>query len=313
MVDSLGGHVVQGRAWAQFHEAQGNNVLWAAGAATGARWCWLGIIRSRRGFRDLYLPYGPAFDGTANFDEALTSALDAARSNGIDMVRIEPWGGVDADHLRSRGAVPTRQIQPQHTWLIDLRQTEEELFKGCNTNRRRDIRTAAKNGLKIWRTENPDDIGTFISLLGATAERGHFNVHSDGYYRTLAQTLMPRGAASLYFAGMDAADPIAGILGLHTRFAAYYAHAAADQERSREHNVPGPLAWRMILDAKRAGCVRYDFWGVTRDESPDHPWAGLSRFKRGFGGTMHSTAGTWDVPISGAKYLVYRAARRVAG
>lgn len=307
-LDAIGGHFLQSRSWALFQEALGEQLLWAGGDG----WCWLGIVRERPGFRDLYLPYGPAATGPTSFDAALSHATQTGRNRGFDMVRVEPWGGVDATMLRPRGARPTAAIQPQFTWVIDLIQSEEALLRGLSENRRRNVRTAERKGLRIRRSQDPSEADRFISLLGATAERGHFNVHADRYYRVLLDTLLPRGAASLYFADTGG-DPFAGIIGFHQTNAAYYAHAAADQQRSRTLSAPGPLAWRMLLDARAAGCTRYDFWGVAPNDSAEHPWAGLSRFKRGFGGNLHRTAGTWDVPLSRPKYALYRVARRLLG
>jgi|688.fasta_scaffold28989_1 lipid II:glycine glycyltransferase (peptidoglycan interpeptide bridge formation enzyme) len=51
-------------------------------------------------------------------------------------------------------------------------------------------------------------------------------------------------------------------------------------------NVPASylMQWNGIKFASQKGCVSYDFWGVSPEDKPNHPWANISLFKRGFGG-----------------------------
>jgi lipid II:glycine glycyltransferase (peptidoglycan interpeptide bridge formation enzyme) len=63
------------------------------------------------------------------------------------------------------------------------------------------------------------------------------------------------------------------------------------------------LQWEAIKEAKKRGCVLYDFWGyVDPKKEPNHPWAGPTLFKMGFGGNAHEYVKTQDLPLSW-KYL----------
>ena len=42
----------------------------------------------------------------------------------------------------------------------------------------------------------------------------------------------------------------------------------------------------MIIDAKHNGRKKFDFWGVTTSEDPNHPWYGFTKFKKSFGGEL---------------------------
>ena len=59
-------------------------------------------------------------------------------------------------------------------------------------------------------------------------------------------------------------------------------------------------------DAKKNGAKYYDFWGIAPDDNPKHPWAGVTRFKKGFGGEEVHRPGTFDLVISKPWYLIYK-------
>lgn len=75
------------------------------------------------------------------------------------------------------------------------------------------------------------------------------------------------------------------------------------------------LQWEAIRWARKKGCKLYDLWGV-----PDYPeteleehfldrseglW-GVYRFKRGFGGELRRTIGTWDKVYQPFLYQLYQ-------
>jgi lipid II:glycine glycyltransferase (peptidoglycan interpeptide bridge formation enzyme) len=49
---------------------------------------------------------------------------------------------------------------------------------------------------------------------------------------------------------------------------------------------PGSYAtqWAAIQEGKKRDCHVYNFWGIAPEDQPDHRFAGVSLFKRGFGG-----------------------------
>jgi len=47
--------------------------------------------------------------------------------------------------------------------------------------------------------------------------------------------------------------------------------------------APHLLQWAAIKITKQLGYKYYDFWGIAPSDQPNHPWSGISRFKRGLG------------------------------
>lgn len=300
-VVSLEGHFLQMRPWLQVQEALGNPVVYARGDG----WSWGASVLQGKGVRLLYAPYGPAVASPGDIGPACDALIAAGRSQHLDLVRAEPDTTAQFNDARARSFDGG---QPQHTLLIDLRKDIDSIRGEMTSGRRRSINTAEKKGISIRRSRDPRDAEIFIEMIRKTAGRNQFHPHPAGYYRTVCEILFPQSAGSLYVASVNGADA-AAVLSFESPTTAYYAYAAADASLSRDVIAAAPLAWQIILDAKNEGRHTFDFWGVLPDDSVNHPWTGFSKFKKTFGGTLHSRPGTFDFPINRLKYGLYRFAR----
>lgn len=56
--------------------------------------------------------------------------------------------------------------------------------------------------------------------------------------------------------------------------------------------------WQGINFAKENNCISYDFWGVSPENQPNHPWKNISLFKRGFGGEDSELLHAQDMILS---------------
>jgi lipid II:glycine glycyltransferase (peptidoglycan interpeptide bridge formation enzyme) len=65
-----------------------------------------------------------------------------------------------------------------------------------------------------------------------------------------------------------------------------------------------------MRDAKAAGCLVYDLFGIPPVDDPNHPMAGLYRFKTGFGGRIVHRPGSWDYPYRPLAKVLYSIAER---
>jgi lipid II:glycine glycyltransferase (peptidoglycan interpeptide bridge formation enzyme) len=67
-----------------------------------------------------------------------------------------------------------------------------------------------------------------------------------------------------------------------------------------------------MMDAKDQGFKVFDFWGIAPENAPkDHPWAGFTASKKGFGGYEVDYCGTYDIVLNKSKYRLYNLARKV--
>lgn len=302
----LGGHFLQSSAWGAFQHALGRKVL----QSHDQTWAWQGTELSVPGLRYLYLPYGPAVGSQPA--EAIASALVAAGEHGLDFLRLEPTGAVTEADLKAHNAIRTVGSQPEHTWVLDLEPNIDSLRSALESGHRNRINGAAKRGITITKTTDLAILEVFQHMLDDTAKRAGIRNHPDSYYRTLAETLVPAGAACFYIAQADG-QPVSISLMYDWHDTRYYAHSGAFQELNRKFNTTVALVWQAIIDAKADGKRHFDFWGVAPADQPNHPWAGVSAFKRAFGGRQVDYLGTWDIPLHKTKYAAYKLQRRLRG
>lgn len=305
-VQILDGGILQSAAWADFQESIGRRVL----RDSGSNWAWQGALRGSTGLKYLLVPYGPLVHSNAL--GSIQSALTAARAEGCDFLRFEPHGSVSSQQLSSLGARRIGEVQPQHTFVLDLTPAEDILRKNLQSGHRNRINTTAKRGITIRQVKDLSPFDDFLRLMANTAAHAHIVNYPDQYYRSLAEVLVGEGVASFYVS--EVAGQVASVSLVYdwgdTRS---YAHTGNDQALNREYKVAVSAAWQMIVDAKEAGLKKFDFWGAAPTDDPAHKWAGITSFKKAFGGELVSTLGTWDIPLKPMKYRAYALYRRLRG
>jgi lipid II:glycine glycyltransferase (peptidoglycan interpeptide bridge formation enzyme) len=92
---------------------------------------------------------------------------------------------------------------------------------------------------------------------------------------------------------------------------ATYLHGASADD-NKNIMAPHLLQWRTIELAKRRGMEKYDWWGIHPDD-PNHRWAGITRFKLGFGGEIIKYPGAINAVLQPQWYMAYRLAKRMRG
>lgn len=305
-------NILQTDAWADFQNALGHTVV----RDQGPGWRWQATVEGGTGGRYLYAPYGPLAQSPQAFDAALESLKQAAKEHKCWFVRVEPAfaaieDGIETPQaaLRRRGLkLSPRQVQPGHTQIVDLSLDADALLKAMNPDKRNLFRNIHKKGVTFSSTTDPSSVSVLLKYLEQTAERKNFNRQQDSYLRTAAEVLMPQSAAVLYIAYLHE-EPIGAALVYDSDDTRTYAHAAMDNTH-RKLAAGSPLVVQMIMDAKEKGLRYFDLFGTAPEGAgPEHEWYGFTKFKQGYGGAPVAFPGTWDLPVSQAKYAAYTGVR----
>ena len=296
-------HFLQSSAWEEYLRRDGEEVL----RLDGKHYTALAVRKKTPVGYYLFFPYGPAASTPKILQKALQGLSEGARKHDCFFLRCEPTFALDNAYARSCGLRKAKEIDPAHTWVLDLAVSEEELLAGMEKNKPRSWRNMVGKGMSVRATQDPEEIGSLTSLLAGVAAQDHFTPQTEAHLRRQLESSF----ATLYLVELAGASaPIAAALVYDHDGVRYYAHAAADYEH-RQLRAGTVLLVQMILDAKRAGLKAFDFWGVTTSRDPHHPWAGFTQYKKSFGGRQVDYGGTWDLPLNQPKYRLYQGLRQV--
>ena len=305
--------------WGEFQRAAGRGVRRFAVREADRLLAAAQVIEHRLplGLRYWYVPRGPVLDaGLAGREaEVLACLLEQlrvrARERGCVFVRLDPAFGPEKDGLlRPMGLRPLAgSVQPRDTLLVDLKKSEEELLAGMKQKTRYNLRLSEKKGVEVTASGFDEAaLAEFWRLTAETAARDGITVHAENYYRRMLATLAGGGLDCRLYVARSAGRTLAANLVLFFGGWAVYLHGASSNEQ-RQLMAPYLLQWRQMRDARARGCHTYDFWGITLgDDNPK--WAGITRFKRGFGGREQSYAGAYDLPVRPVWYGLYRGLRQ---
>ena len=288
------------------------------------------LVLSRRiasGFFLAYIPWGPEFPSSfpsAQRQKAAAQLADKLKpflSRNTAFVRFEPpWffmDGAEQDieteklFLSAGFRRAAAAVQPPDTVIINLNYSPEEILSRMKPKWRYNISLAEKKGVSV-NTCGADDMDIFYSLLMETAKRDGIAVHGIGYYRTLFELCaQDKESVSLrLYTASHENDTLAAIVVLFRGKDATYLYGASSNNK-RSLMAPYALQWKAMKDAKEMGCANYDLFGIPPDEDPNHPMAGLYRFKTGFGGQIIHRAGTWDYPYKPVIYSIFSLAEKI--
>lgn len=300
-------HLLQTPEWGSLKSAYGWEVTHIRENGCGAQ---ILFRRLPLGFTLAYVPKGPVGDWLPALIPEFDSLCKQKRSL---LLKIEPDAKYDSDlqaRLRENGfRLSPHAIQPTTTLVIDLRADEDVILARMHQKTRYNIRLASKKGVttRPWK-----DLNAFGHMMRETAMRDEFGVHVPAYYQQAYDLFHPSGACELFVAEYDT-QPIAAIMVFARGTRAWYLYGAStNQHRNRMPTYL--LQWQAIRWARERGCMQYDLWGIPEEDHEtleanfqnrsDGLW-GVYRFKRGFGGSLERTIGTWDRPQIPLLYWLY--------
>ncbi|MBI5414899.1 peptidoglycan bridge formation glycyltransferase FemA/FemB family protein [Candidatus Peregrinibacteria bacterium] len=241
--------------------------------------------------------------GNGEWEELWNELETKAREKGAVFTRIFPGTSsqqsavssqqkqfiIQNSEFKINTEVP--EIFPEHTLIIDLRKSEEEILADMKQKGRYNIGIAKKKGVEVFRSE---DVASFYKILSETLVRDEFSGHPQKVYENMLTSFGENG--DLFLARYEEKIIAGGIFLISDDVMTYYYGASANEYR----NVMAPylLQWRAIQEAKKRGCTFFDFLGIapntvettklgvslTHNHRKNHRLAGVSEFKEKFGG-----------------------------
>jgi len=328
--------------WGEFQERMGNKI-WRIGVfekENPAAIALVSKVNARRG-KFLLIQHGPIIIQNAKvkiqndnskfkiLEILLNKLKNIAKEESCDFIRIAPlWERNDGNIkiFRELGFRNSSMHASAYeaTWKLDINPEEEDLLKNMRKTTRYLIRQTLKNqDITIEKSERVEDIEEYSKLNAEVAERQKFVPFSSEFIKNefkvfsktepyssmdrgkkRAQSSSPDGQV-LLFLGKCKGELAAAAMVLFWSDMAFY-HQAASRSKYARFFVPYLLLWEAIKEAKKRGCLLFDFWGyIDPQKQSRHPWAGPTLFKMGFGGKASEYVKTQDLPLSKKYWLIY--------
>jgi lipid II:glycine glycyltransferase (peptidoglycan interpeptide bridge formation enzyme) len=271
------------------------------------------------GWKYTFAPKGPLIPITyqSSTNKIYEILMDYLKNKKCIFFRIEPYSIPEIPSLYFKKSI---NLHMPTTLLLDLQKSTGELLAEMHQKTRYNIRLAQKKGL-VWSEKKDNE--TFWRLSQETSARDKFRLHPQEHYKAMLESSFTHQLSLRY---QDKIIVSGIFVGYGDTFS--YLHGASTYEH-RSLMAPYLLQWSAIEKAQKLGFKWYDFYGLAPEESDqprkqteflDHQHyrydqesedAGFTRFKLGFGGSIETSPGTWDVIIDQKKYKRYQLFRKL--
>ncbi len=231
--------------------------------------------------RRLWIPSLPALPAAAR--EAFGQGVQQLASDlAVAHLEADTFASPAGSTLAAIG-LASRRARVEHVVSLDP-QRELDLAH----SHRRHVAKAAKQGLRLVRSANPDDVIHLLAATRSSMTRRSLRGESvpEGSEGGVARALLAAGAAELVMV-LEGQAPRSVMLALRAAEGAYYHSAGTFPEGMRQGASPFLIA-ELSAQLAPEGVSTFNLGGASEDAE------GLYRFKRGFGGELVSTeAASW--------------------
>lgn len=296
---------LQAWAWGEVQREVGEGVL-HLGIFEGDRQIGAALVltvNAKRG-RHYLIPHGPIVADESQYQAILAEVVEDLKARGrkanMAAIRVAPLILDNADSRKVFSALGFKfaplHVHTELTWVLNLKPAPDELLRGMRKTTRQAITKAANSNLKTEIIRDQSALDRFSPLYNETRQRHGFIPFSKKYLHSELSEFLKNDNAYAVFVSLEGRDVAAGIF---IRFGqtVFYHHGASIK-------IPGNLPaahlvqWTAIQEAKQLGCGRFNFWGIAPDNQPSHPFAGITVFKKGFGGEALDYLHAQDLPLS---------------
>lgn len=264
------------------------------------------IVRNAKRGRYLEIPCGPLLNWNNKklSKDVFDKITEIGKREKCIFVRIRPQLNGSPENLKKLADLKLEKspmhLAAEHTVMIDLRKTEDELLADMRRQTRYEVRRAEKLNIHVDKSNSLEVFKEFHSVQTETAKRQNFVPPS------LKTLLAEREAFGddimIYVAKNEDDKPIAyGMIIRGGKEGDYYEAASTELN----HKLPGAYAllWQAMKDLKADGYERFNLWGIAPPNQPNHRYAGVTTFKTGFGGEVVEYVPAHDLVLSKVRYL----------
>ncbi len=265
------------------------------------------IVRNAKRGRYLEIPCGPLIDWNNKtvVKTAFKKIAEIGRRERCVFVRIRPQLPKTSENLKTLEDLGLKKspmhLAAEHTVILDLTKSEEQLLAEMRRQTRYEVRRAEKLSIKVDSSNSEAIFKEFHKEQSKTAKR-------QGFVPPSKKALMAEREAfgdniRIYRAVTEDGQPIAyGLIIKNGNEGDYYEAASTELNRK----LPGAYAllWQVTKDLKSEGYTRFNLWGIAPAGQPNHRYAGVTTFKTGFADDITEFVPAHDLVLSKTRYAM---------
>ncbi|MFH1971697.1 MAG: peptidoglycan bridge formation glycyltransferase FemA/FemB family protein [Patescibacteria group bacterium] len=296
--------------WGEFQENLGKKIgrygLFLNNIQVG---CFQYVVEDAKRGRYLAIAGGPVVDWDKISQDNITQLWKEIKIIAIKyhcvFIRLR-LQDEDSEKLRIMMKKSGFIFAPMHltadlTHKLDLTLSEEEILKNMRKTTRYEIRKAEREGIKIEFSKNLKDLKDFYGYQIELSKKHRFIPFSYEFLLKQFEAFLEDEKVVLIHAKKNTKLLSSAFVIFSNNEAVY--HYGISTPENNKYSGSYLCQWAAIKEAKQRNCKSYNFWGVSPIENNKHRFAGVSLFKRGFGGEDFAYLATMDLPVSW-KYIM---------
>ena len=266
----------------------------------------LAILQPAKRGRYLEIPGGPLLNWQDNTKVRTILDQIAREAKSLDCVFVRMRPNIkDSREIRKcfsqDGLSPSpMHLHAENTVMLDLELSLDEILKNMRRQTRYEVKRAAKLGIKVDAESSPEIFNKFYDLQLETAKRQNFIPSPRNFIVNQQKAFLDN--AKIYVASLDGKVLAMGLIIFQGNEAVY--HEAASSPEGRHYPGAYALQWQVIQDAKAKGMKRYNLFGIAPANVQKHRYAGVTTFKKGFGGEVVNYLPAHDLVIKPLHYKI---------
>ena len=298
--------------WGEFNKNTGEKV-WRLGVFDNGELLAVALVirvNAKRG-SFLFVPQGPVIISNIQYpisnilNELFVFLKNIGKEEKVGFVRISPILENSEENLETFKQAgfknaPIHMMHPELTWVLDITKSEDDIMKGMRKTHRNLIRRAIKDGVEIIKSTEEKYLKAFYDIHAETVKRHKFVPFAYEYIKNEIEAFKGDDQIEIFSAIYDG-KIISSAVVVYYGNQAFYHHGASSSEYMK---IPSSYLnlFEAIKEAKTREKTIFNFYGIVENK-PKHPWSGLSKFKKGFGGYQKELLHCQDLPLN-QKYLL---------
>ncbi|MCA9308262.1 MAG: peptidoglycan bridge formation glycyltransferase FemA/FemB family protein [Patescibacteria group bacterium] len=221
--------------------------------------------------------------------EQLEEIINVSKTHGSTILKVEPNVNQDVsmwEELKFKSSVTP--LLPTKTMLIDLKESQENLWAKISKSFKYSINRGYREGTKLVCIANPkkEDLVKFHEILKETATSKKLQIEPLEQLITLCNIFKNNVYLTMTYS-KENKQPTAGCLLIANQSNVWIMHGATS-DFGRKTKDGYVLYWETILYLKKLGYKYLDLEGLLdeRIQNTTKNWGGFSHFKERLGGEV---------------------------